>query len=414
MRRAGPATVYTLPTAVSDIVTFCGSFRSCPHLAHRDDLVQALCVATLDKGTRRRSKIEIAETLENLGAEIHFSTDDLRVQFSGRALRRDVRDVMDLLAEQLRQPALDDEEFEVVRVRSVAAARRRMERTAGQAKRSLRRALFDAAHPNFVAWPEEAIEFYEATDGEAIRRFHREHFGARDLNLVLVGDVDPTSINEHVESAFSEWPDHGKSDRFLRSARDEPSSAESFVEIADKPNSDVALGHGLALRRDDPDFVPLYVGNYILGGNFSARLMQKIRDELGLTYGIRSSLADVSIEFDGFWCVTVTLSGENLEVGIEQTLAEVRRFAEQGVTAEELEAKKTTISGSYAVGLATTSGLAWTMLTNVERGFGPAYLDRFPEEVREVTLDRVNRAIAEYLDPDRLHIATAGSIRPGL
>jgi len=122
----------------------------------------------------------------------------------------------------------------------------------------------------------------------------------------------------------------------------------------------------------------------------------------------------VSTEYDGFWEVSVTLSAENLSAGTEQTLAEVRRFVKEGVTAEELEIKKTTIVGSYAVGLGTTSGLAHALLTNIERGFGVGYLDRFPEEVRLVTLDEVNEAIAEHLDPQRLHVATAGSIRPEL
>jgi predicted Zn-dependent peptidase len=366
----------------------------------------------LDKGTDRRSKIEIAETLENLGAEVHFVSEDLRLGFYGRALRRDVGAVIGLVAEQLRIPALMEEEFEVVRVRSVAAARRTMESTADQAERALRRALFDAAHPNYGITPEDTVAFYESADLGVVQEFHREHFGARDLNIVFVGDVDPDELRDDVATAFAGWSDHSETDRYSDTSARAPDAQHSYVEVPDKPNSDVAMGHAIGVRRDHPDFIPLYVGNYILGGNFSARLMQKIRDELGLTYGIRSSLADVSVDYNGFWQIAVTLSGESLAVGIEQTLSEVRRFVEEGVTSDELSSKQTTIAGSYAVGLATTTGLARAVLTNVERGFGPGYLDRFPEEVRQVSLEQVNSSIARHLDPELLHVATAGSNRP--
>jgi predicted Zn-dependent peptidase len=406
--KAGGCNVYTLTTPVSDIVTFRGSFRSGPDVAINQDLVQSLCVSTLDKGTHRRTKIEIAEVLENLGAQLHFYSDDLRVGFSGSVLRDDLPIVVDLLAEQLRSPAFAEAEFELVRRRAIASAQRSMERTADQADVALRRSLFDTAHPNYGLTPAETIALYEAVDDDAVRRYHEKHFGARDLNLVVVGDLDPNVVQRSVGAAFSDWPDHGEQERYTANTELSP-SLTSFVDIPDRPNSDVVMGHTLSIRRDHPDFVPLYVGNYILGGNFSARLMMKIRDELGLTYGIRSSLTDVSVDYDGFWEVSVTLSADNVAAGTEETLAEVERFVRDGITDRELQDKKETIAGSFAVGLATTAGLARSILANIERGFGPGYLDRFPEEVRASTLDEVNAAISKYLHPAYLHVATAGS-----
>ncbi|MDX1741131.1 MAG: insulinase family protein, partial [Rhodothermales bacterium] len=246
----GVGNVYTLPTSVLDIVSFRGSFRSCPDLTENEDLTQSLCTSTLDKGTAHRTKIEIAEALENVGAEVHFSSAELHVRFHGRALRKDVGMVMELVAEQIRSPALPESEFEVVRVRSVAAARRTMESTADQAERALRRALFDAAHPNYGITPEETIAFYESAELSAVRQFHSEHFGARDLNIVFVGDVEPEELSEDVESAFAGWSDHREADNFSDSSKDERGSPRSYVEVPDKPNSDVAMGHAIPIRRD--------------------------------------------------------------------------------------------------------------------------------------------------------------------
>jgi len=185
------------------------------------------------------------------------------------------------------------------------------------------------------------------------------------------------------------------------------------VLVDGKPNVDVRMGHTLSLRRQSSDYIPLYVANYILGGNFSARLMQIVRDQLGLTYGIRSALKGVTVDHDGFWEVSVTLSRDMVSRGIDETRKVLDAFVAQGVTEKELQAKKDTITGSFQVGLATTSGLGRSILANVERGFGVEYLDHFPEEIRSATLDEVNSALTRHLRPADLHIARSGSLAAG-
>jgi predicted Zn-dependent peptidase len=87
----------------------------------------------------------------------------------------------------------------------------------------------------------------------------------------------------------------------------------------------------------------------------------------------------------------------------------IRDFVEQGATADELDAKKTTITGSYTVGLATTERLAQSILTNAERGFDVSYLDTFPEEIQALTLAEVNAAVRRHFDPEALQEALAGT-----
>jgi predicted Zn-dependent peptidase len=178
--------------------------------------------------------------------------------------------------------------------------------------------------------------------------------------------------------------------------------------MPDKSNVDVRLGHPVPIRRDHPDYHALYVGNYILGGNFAARLMNTVRDEKGLTYHIGSGLSGVTTRYAGYWQTSVTLSQDALEEGLAATTDVIRRFVEEGATEAELDDKKTTITGSYAVGLATTRRLAQSILTNAERGFDTGYLDRFPEEIRALTLEEVNAAVRTHLRPDELHEALAG------
>src|SRR5690606_28971859 len=118
----------------------------------------------------------------------------------------------------------------------------------------------------------------------------------------------------------------------------------------------------------------------------------------------------VAVEHGGHWLVRVSLSGENLERGLAATEAVIRRFLAEGIGEDELAEKQETIAGSHVVGLATTSGLAARLLVNAERGFPVAYLDEYPALVRALTVDEVNAALRRHLDPDRLHLAVAGTL----
>ena len=404
----GPGRLFLLPTPVRQVVSFRGSFYAYPDFAAGEELLQWLTVRLLDKGTRRRDRFAIAEVLEDRGAKLRFENNGPRVGFSGRALREDVGDVLEAVAEQLQEPLFDPAEFEKARQQVAASLHRAMESTGEQAAGALSRRLYRPAHPNYTPLPEESLERLQAFTVDDVRAYHERHFGSTGLLLALVGDLDPAAVERTVERHFSSWKPHEAPPRFDEAASPEP-PGRTDVPMPDKSNADVRMGHALDVRRHDDDYLPLYVANFVLGGNFSARLMTVIRDEMGLTYGISSRLSGITREHGGHWQVGVTLSQENVERGTEATLEEVRRFAEGGIREDELQDKQTTITGSFKVGLATTGGLAATLLANAERGFDVGHLDRFPGEVEALTLSDVNAALARHLHPDRFQLALAGT-----
>ena len=410
-RSAGPGRLLTLETAVDDIVSWRGSFLAYPDLAAEDELRQELTVSLLDKGTEHRDRFALARVLEDCGAKLDLSSDGLYVDVSGRALVEDLPRVLDVLAEMLRAPAFEESEFEKARAQAIAETRRRMEKTGAQASAALTRRLFRAGHPNHSAAPEVVIERLRSLTLEDIRAYHAEHIGATDWTMAVVGDLDHGAVEQVVADAFEGWGPHEAEPTHETEAAPED-VGRSVVPMPDKSNVDVRLGHPVPIRRDHPDYHALYVGNYILGGNFAARLMDTVRDEKGLTYHIGSGLSGVTTRYAGYWQTSVTLSRDTLDEGIAATTDVIRRFVEEGATEAELDDKKTTITGSYAVGLATTRRLAQSILTNAERGFETDYLDRFPEAIRALTLEEVNEAVRTHLRPDEMHEALAGVPEP--
>ena len=405
----GAARAFFLPTPVDRVVSFGGSFETRPDFGAGEELEQKLAVRMLDRGTRHRDRFAVAEALEDRGAQVRFYDGGTRCGFGGRVLRADLPDVLALVAEQLIEPLFDPGEFEKVKAQHAASLRRSLDNTGVQAGGALARHLYPADHPNYEPDPAAELERLADLSIDDVRAFHEQHFGARNLLLAFAGDLDPEPLEPVVRDTFGGWPEPAAGAEFAtEAAPQEPGRTE--IALADRQNLDVRLGHAVHVRRDDTDYLPLYLGVYVFGGNFSARLMSTVRDEQGLTYGIRSSLAGVTVEHGGHWKTAVTLSGENLERGIEATLEQARRFVNDGITEAELGEKKTTIAGGFKVGLATTGGLATALLANAERGFDTGYLDRFPDLVRAVTREAVNDAVRRHLDPEELHVVLAGTL----
>jgi zinc protease len=407
--QAGPCKLVVLPTVVDDVVSFAGAIRSVPDLNAGEGIVQELMTLLLDKGTAKRDRFAVAELIDNRGAQIHFRSSPLRVTFTGRAMREDLPDVLSLLSEQLREPLFDEEEFEKAKLRLAATLRRSNENTGARAGGALSRLIFQSHHPNHNSSPETELARLASVSLADVRRFYKQHIGANEATMVVVGDVRPKEVETVVSREFDGWlptsyevPSYGSV---------EPGSAQELLDrLPEKRNVDVRLGHAIPVRRDHEDYVPLYLGTFILGGNFSARLMNIVRDQMGLTYGIGATLSGASVDYTGYFRVAVTLSPDKLDQGLNATREVIDRFVRKGALIEELDEKKETIKGSFVVELGTTGGLAYSLLVNHLRGFGTEYLDGFRDRIEAVTLDQMNSAVRRYLVPEKLHAAMSGAL----
>ena len=240
-----------------------------------------------------------------------------------------------------------------------------------------------------------------------MRRYHREHFGANDLCIVVVGDIDPWAAAAEFDRHFSSW-----SPRRVQAPADDATlpDSEQVIRIAapGRENYDIALGHRLDLRCDDPDYMALWMANHILGAIFNSRLVTSVREERGLTYSIRSELAKPFREFDGHWQFNLSSSPDKLDAGLAATRAEIAKFVDVGVSPQELAAKQGQAIGAFQIGLATLYGLSETILFGAERNWGPGYIREFTERISSVTAKQLNRVIKEHLRPAELRMAIAG------
>ncbi|HWA85537.1 MAG TPA: pitrilysin family protein [Opitutus sp.] len=403
--------VIAYPTGVKDVVTIHGALPAGDAYAGDGNVaIPTLVGMMLDKGTTTEDKFAITEKLERVGASIAFDVDTETANIEAKCLKKDVPLVVGLIAEQLRSPAFSAAEFDKAKKQFVGGMKRQLESTDFRAGDAFTRAVYPVGHPNRQPPPEELIAAAEKATLDEAKAFHAKYYGPAHFTLVIVGDLDVPQLQAEITKSFAGWT--GGVDLMhpaKATATDAPQDQNIFM--ADKTSVTVVFGQATGLRYSDPGAQALRVGTAILGSGFTGRLMSNVRDKEGLTYGIGSVVAHDTFT-DGDWHISATFAPALLDKGIDSTKHQLDHWYQDGVTDDELARRKTDLIGSFKVGLATTDGMAGTILTAIERGYNVDWLDNYPKTINALTTPEVNSAIKKYLDPEKMYIVKAGTI-PG-
>ena len=411
MKRAkiGTIDLIAIDLPIEGVVSFVGSIAAGDSLSPDDaSMLATLTASMLDKGTINADRFKIAEQLDTLGAGIGFSSGAQSLSFSGQFLRPDAGPVLELLADQLRNPAFDPEVLETLKSRQKAGLLQAIDNPDYRAESQLSRLLYPEGHVNYSTPIDALLKDLETTTAEDLTAFHKAHYGAESMVLIFAGDIDFEQLQAAVGNAFEDWTG-AETYPELDTTQLENRELSERIYIEDKTSVAVRLGYNTELQRTNDDYLPFMLGNYILGGSFHSRLMTEVRKNRGLTYDIRSR-HEGDIITPGNWLLTVSLAPSMLEEGLTATHELVNEWYENGVSDEEVAAAIETLNGSYLVGLSTTGAVAGQLHSFVERGFEPEYIDEYPLRLRKITAKEVNRAIKTYFDPSKLIEVAAGSL----
>jgi zinc protease len=399
----------TYHTNVKDVVIIMGVLPAGDAMVESGNIaIPTLSGMMLDRGTKALDKFAIADKLDNVGAEISFAVGVQSLEVRAKCLRKDLPMIIDTIAAELRTPALQVAEFSKAKQQFIGELEASAQNTGARSAEAFNRAVFPPGHPNRPHTLSEYIAAARTANIEDIRAFQAKYYGPAHMTLVVVGDISDADTESEITKAFSGWS--GGQD-YVRPAKPASTTAASDVTVplADKPSVTMLLGQATGLRYFDPDTLALRVGTAILGRGFTGRLMGTVRDKEGLTYNIGASVADDSI-VDGAWQISASFAPALLSKGVESTRRELVKWWTDGVTDQELAARKQGAIGGYFVGMSTTSGLAETILINTQRGFDPTWLDAYPKAVKALTREQVNAAIKTHLNPGTMVLVEAGSV----
>jgi zinc protease len=399
----------TYRTNVRDVVSVLGALPAGDAMAESGNVaVPTLTGMMLDRGTKTLDKFAIAEKLDNVGAEISYAVGAQSLEVRAKCLKKDLPLVLSLMAAELRDPALSPDEFAKAKQQFIGSLQQSLQNTASRAQEVFGRALFPDGHPNHPHSIDEYLAAAKTATLEEVKAFHAKYYGPKAFTLVLAGDVGAEETAQEIGKDFSGWS--GGQDYLRPASPARPSGPrEISVPLSQKPSTSVILGQVTGLRYRDPDALALRVGTAILGQGFTGRLMGTVRDREGLTYQIGAGMAEDSIA-DGEWMISASFAPALLDKGIASTRRVLGTWWQDGVTDAELGARKKGLVGNYEVGLSTSAGLAGAILVSIQRGYDVSWLDGYPEAIKALTREQVNRAIHTRLDPRAMVLVEAGSV----
>ncbi|MFH1524469.1 MAG: pitrilysin family protein [Chloroflexota bacterium] len=385
-----------------------GGYLHCGSLFDTDEKLGLadFTALSLMRGTETRNFQQIFDALESVGASLSFNAGGHTAGFIGRSLAEDLPLLLGLLEDVLLHPVFPTEQIERLRAQLLTGLAQRAQDTAEMASITFDQIVFDG-HPYSrpdEGWPEtiQAITRADLID------FHQNTYGPKGMVLTVVGDVDPQSAVEQVTKALGDWVNPAQPEPpALPPLKPLESTITHKVTITGKSQADLVVGTSGPYRKD-PVYIAASLGNSALGQfGLGGRIGDAVREKSGLAYYAHSSLsAGIG---PGSWDVSAGVNPSNIQKARDLICEEIAIFTEKGITSEELADSQSNFIGRLPLSLESNAGVVNALL-NIERfDLGLDYYRRYPDLVRAVTVEDVLAVARQYLHPDKLAIAIAGS-----
>ena len=358
--------------------------------------------ALLTRGTAKRTGPELDSAIEFVGASLEAGTNRDGLNTSLRVLKKDLTLGLDLLSEVILAPTFP--EAEVARkVSEIQAAIKRSEEDPGTvAARALARLVFPG-HP-YGAPVEGTRESVGRLTRDDVVGFHRERFRPDATIIAVVGAVTVDEARREVLARFGGWPRPAGAPARVADAA--PGTAPREETVARDLTQSTIMWGRQAIRQTNPDYFPLVVASYVLGGGSASRLYSRVREEGGLAYSVYSY---VSPSKHG---AAFIASAQTRTVEVEKVKAilreELARMAREPITDAELSLAKAYLIGSFPLRLDTSGKVADFVVAVEELGLGLDYADRYKERVGRVTAGDIQRVARTYFEPDSFNRVVVG------
>ena len=370
--------------------------------------------ALMAKGTEKLDNTELQDELTRLRAELSMNSTIGLLQMSVKTKREFVPEVVGLIADITRRPRFEQSELEVFKRQIVTGLQKGTVEPQSLAPRAVRRLLspYGKEDIRYVKTIEEEIAMYEAVTIDEIKSLHAKFLGNQKGELTIVGDFDANQVKRLMSKAFADWDTEIEYVRVDRDPHPEVAGTIELIQVDDKANAFLYSSQQYSLPDDQPEYASLLLGNFILGGgSLSSRLGNRVRQQEGLSYAVRSGVSarakDKRVDFT-LYAIT---NPENKDRLVEVLREELDRIRDDGVTEDELREAKTAYLQAARVRRSGDRAIASDLLGTLFTDRTMAYHDLHEKQIREATVESVNVAIKKFIQPDKLVMAIAGDFK---
>ena len=368
-----------------------------------------LTASLLMRGAGNLQRAEIAAKLDELKTQIEVSGGGQTVTVRFDSLRKNLPDVLNLIRDILRKPTLAAKEFDLLVQEGTAGleSQRSEPNAMGSQAMALALDVYKKGDVRAARSLDESIAALKAAKLDQIKQFHSTYYGASNSEFALVGDFDSESVKTQLTQLFGDWKSQ-KSYTRLKAATKLAKPGAVQLEAPDKANAFFLAGLPLALQDTHPEYVPLQLANRVLGGGVKSRLLDRLRQKDGLSYGAGSQLSASTFEPSGMWVLYAIYAPQNLaklKAGVQEELA---KFVKEGITAEELADAKKGWQEERKISRAQDRALAAAHVAQTSANRTMAYTEKVDAQIEATTLEEVNAAIRKSLDPSKFLNVYAG------
>jgi len=362
----------------------------------------------LDEGTATRTSLEIADAIESVGGSIETDGSFERIMATASVLNKDVDLGLELLADLLIRPVFPQEFVDKEKERTLAeiqSAQDRPQVVAGWAFNELVYQKHPLHRPSH-GYP-ETVEKITRAD---LLDFHSRFFVPNNVLLSMVGDFQVKDLLPKVEKFFGGWVSKPVVFPTYENPVRQTAKRTKFVTMPAQ-QLNIYLGH-LGITRTNSDYYALQVLDTILGGGagFTARIPQRLRDELGLAYTTFASITMTAGMDPGRFIAFIGTSPANMKLATEGLINEIRRIIEEPVTAQELQDAKDYLTGSFVFAFESSPQIARFLVHAEVYGLGFDYVEKYPEYICAVTVEEISRVARKYLDSENYTLVVVGPV----
>lgn len=354
------------------------------------------------RGTRRRSAVEFARTVEGLAAEIEGFSGRNSIGMTLDCLSESIEPGIALLSEALREPGFGADEVEREKRETLAAIDRREDRLGQLAFQLFARTEYEG-HPYrmSVLGERESVSNFDST---MLQRHADQMIRSEGAALAVVGDVDPDRIARLVERHFCDLP-RGRSTHPLPTSAPRSAGVRESTLIKERAQAHLVIGfRGLTL--DDPDRHALELISQMLAGQ-GGRLFLELRDRQGLAYTVSASNVEGLAE--GHFTIYIATAPDKLERAREGIFEEIERLTQQPPGRESLERAIRYGAGTFSIGAQRNHSRAAHIALDSIYGLGPDYAQGYPDALARITPSDILRVARRVIRQDAY---TASAVHP--
>ena len=356
----------------------------------------------MDEGAGDLNAQKFQESMEEIAMRMGFedSRDYLYGSLETLSVNRDKS--VELLRLALNKPRFDADAVERVKAQLLAGLSFAAKSPDQVAAKEFSALMFPN-HPYGRA-ASGTPESVGSVTGADLQTFRKRVFARNNLKIVAVGDVDAKTLGLILDKVFGELP--AKAELTPVPKIVPPTGGVQKVLEMNVPQSVATFGSN-GIDRKDPDFIPAFVLNQIMGGGgFASRLMEEVREKRGLAYSVYSYLQPMRSA--SLFAGGVATKNEEMAQSLDVIRAELKRMADEGPTKAEWENARSFLTGSYALRFDTNSKIANQLLAIQQDELGIDYVDKRNAQVEAVTIDDLKRVAKRILKTDDLVIMVVG------